>query len=137
MEVNKSRARKAIRDSERELKNGLRSFEEGDYTGALKYFQECSEYAVKAVLVAYGLDYPKVHGVGRFLIENRERFPRWFKSRVEMMSEVVDMLARNRPRFRYPYEYELEEHKAFAEKVRPDVRELFENCKKLIEELFG
>lgn len=83
MEVNKSGAQKAIRDSERELKNELRSFDEGDYTGALRYFQECGEYAAKAFSIAYGLDYPKVHGVGRFLAENMERSPGWFKTRVE------------------------------------------------------
>lgn len=115
----------------------MRSLEEGDYSDALKYFQESSEYAVKAVLIAYGLDYPKVHGVGRFLVENRDMFPRWFKSKVETISEIVDMLARNRPKFRYPYEYDLEEHKALAEKIQPDVEELFQNCKKLIEELFS
>jgi|GEM_PF-6684797 predicted transcriptional regulator len=63
-------------------------------------------------------------------------FPEWFKSRVETMGEVADMLARSRPRFRYPYEYESEDHKVFAEKIRPAMEELFQNCKVLIEELF-
>jgi len=92
MEVYRSRAFRAIRDAERELNNALRSLGEEDYSGALKYLQECSEYAVKAVLVAYGLDYPKVHEVGRFLVENRRMFPAWFKSRVEAIGETADML---------------------------------------------
>lgn len=136
MEVNRSRAFRAIRDAERELNNALRSLGEEDYSGALKYLQECSEYAVKAVLVAYGLDYPKVHEVGRFLVENRRMFPAWFKSRVEAIGETADMLARDRPRFRYPYEYESEDLKVFAEKIKPAVEELFQDCKRLVEDLF-
>jgi len=135
MEVNRTRAFRAIRDAERELNNSLRSLGEEDYSGALKYLQECSEYAVKAALIAYGLDY-QVHGVGRFLVENRKMFPAWFKSRVETMGETADMLAKDRPRFRYPYEYESEDLKIFAEKIRPAVEELFQNCKRLVEELF-
>jgi len=136
MGVNKPRAQEAIKHAERELKNGLRSFDEEDYTGALKYFQECSEYAAKAVLIAYGVDYPKIHGVGRLLIEKEAGFPKWFGSKVEMMAEAVDTLARDRPRFRYPYEYRLKEQKAFAQQMQPKVKELFKNCKKLVNELF-
>ena len=137
MSINKLRAERAIRSAKRELMNGLKSFDEGDYTGALKYLQECSEYAVKAILIAYAVDYPRIHGVGRFLIENRGRFPEWFGSKIDVISEVVDTLARNRPRFRYPYEYPPEEHKAFAEGIRLKVKELFTNCDRLIDELFG
>jgi len=45
MFVNRNRAEKAIQSAKRELKNALTSLEEKDYAGALKYFQECTEYA--------------------------------------------------------------------------------------------
>lgn len=136
MSVNKKMAGGAIGNAEREFRNGVKSLEEKDYAGALKYLQESSEYAVKAVLIAYGLDYPKIHGVGRFLIENKDKFPEWFVSNVDAMAEIVDSLARSRPRFRYPYEYPLEEFEAFAKKICPKVQEMLRSCTKLIEQLF-
>jgi len=137
MDVNRQRAQNAIRNAERELGNGLRCMDEGDHVGALKHFQESSEHAAKAVLIAYATDYPKVHGVGRFLLENRERFPEWFKLELDEMAEVVDALARNRPMYRYSYEYPPEEHRDTAEGVRPKVEKLVMNCARLISELFA
>lgn len=135
--MNEARARKAIHDAEREFGNGLRSLNEDDYTGALKYFQESCEYAAKAALIAYGLDYPRIHGVGRFLVENKGRFPKWFGAKVGEMSEVVDGLARGRPKFLYPYEYPQEEHEALAKDMRGRVERVLSDCKKLIDQLFG
>ena len=136
MDLNRARAERAIGDAERELRNGLRSLEERDHTGALKYLQECSEYAAKAVLIAYGIDYPKVYGVGRHLKEYRARFPGWFETKADSIGEFVDALARNRPMFRYHYEYPKGEHKALAEEMRSRVNEIFKDCKRLTDELF-
>lgn len=136
MGVNKEGAERAIKNADRELRNGLRSFEERDYAGALKYFQESSEYAVKAVLIAHGLDYPKIHGVGRFLIENKGRFPKWFANEIDATAEVVDSLARNRPKFRYPYEYSLEEYEALAKKICPKAQKTLRSCMRLVQQLF-
>jgi HEPN domain-containing protein len=95
------------------------------------------EYAVKAVLMAYGVDYPKIHAVGRFLYEIKEKYPRWFLEQVQSIAEVADDLARGRSRFRYPYEYPPEQDETTAREVLPKVEKALENCRKLIEQLFG
>jgi len=136
MSVNKDRAERAIKNAEREFRNAVMSVAEGDYAGALKYFQECMEYSVKTVLIAYGIDYPKVHEVGRFLYEVKEKYPRWFAKEVPAIAEVTDSLARGRPRFRYPYEYPAEELEAIGKEIHPKVKEALENCKRLIKQLF-
>lgn len=137
MSTNKDRAEKAIRSAEREFRNALRSLEEVDYAGALKYFQECSEYAVKAVLIAYGMDYPKVHTVGRFLSEIKEKYPQWFLKQTPAIADVTDSLARGRPKFRYPYEHPTEQFEKTAREIHPLVENALESCRKLIKQLFG
>lgn len=137
MFVNKDRAERAIKNAEREFRNAVVSMAEGDHAGALKYFQECMEYSVKTVLIAYGMDYPKVHEVGRFLYEVREKYPRWFAKEVPAIAGVTDSLARGRPRFRYPYEYPAEEHEAIVKEIHPKVEKALESCKRLIKHLFG
>jgi HEPN domain-containing protein len=136
MFVNKDRAERAIKNAEREFRNAVTSMVEGDYAGALKYFQECMEYSVKTVLIAYGIDYPKVHEVGRFLYEVEEKYPRWFTKEIPTIADVADSLARGRPRFRYPYEYPTEELGAIVKEIHPKVEEALENCKRLIKQLF-
>lgn len=136
MAVNRDWAEKAIRSSEREFRNAVRSLEDEDYAGALKYFQECTEYAVKAVLIAYGMDYPKVHAVGRFLYEIKEKYPRWFLRQISSIADITDSLARGRPKFRYSYEYPTEQFEATVKEIHPTVKKALENCRKLIRQLF-
>jgi len=137
MSINKDRAEKAIKTAEREFTNAVRSLEDKDYIGSLKYLQECTEYAVKAVLIAYGIDYPKIHAVGRLLYEMKEKYPQWFLKRIQTTAEVTDTLARGRPKFRYPYEYPPEQHEITAKEILPKVKEALESCHNLIKQLFG
>lgn len=137
MAINKDRAEKAIKSAEREFRYAATCLEETDYTGSLKYLQECMEYAVKAVLIAYGIEYPKIHAVGRFLYELKEKYPKWFLEQIQAIAEVTDNLARGRSRFRYPYEHPPEEYETTAKETLPKVKSALENCRKLIKQLFG
>lgn len=137
MAINKDRAEEAIKSAEREFRNATTCLEETDYTGSLKYLQECIEYAAKAVLIAYGIEYPKIHAVGRFLYELKEKYPKWFLEQVQAIAEVTDNLARGRPGFRYPYEHPPKEYETTAKETLPKVKNALENCRKLIKQLFG
>ena len=137
MTVNKDRAEKAIRSAEREFRSALTSLDDKDYAGALKYFQESTEYAVKAVLIAYGIDYPKVHAVGRFLHEIKEEYPKWFLKEIQAVADVTDSLARGRPKFRYPYEYPEEQYETIVKEIYPKAKKALESCRRLIKQLFG
>jgi len=137
MAVNRERAEEAIKSAEREFRNAVTCLEDKDYVGSLKYLQECMEYAVKAVLIAYGIDYPKVHAVGRFLYEIKEKYPQWFLKQMQAVAEVTDNLARGRPRFRYPYEHPPEQYETVANEILPKVKKALESCRKLIKQLFG
>ena len=137
MAVNKDRSKEAIKSAQREFRSAARCLEDEDYVGSLKYLQECMEYAAKAVLIAYGIDYPKIHAVGRFLYEIREKYPRWFLKQMRAVAEVTDDLARGRSRFRYPYEHPPEEYETLAKEILPKAKKALENCRKLIEQLFG
>lgn len=75
MATNRERAERAIKSAEREFRNAAGCLEDEDYAGSLKYLQESMEYAVKAVPMAYGMDCPKIHAVGRFLHEIGEKYP--------------------------------------------------------------
>jgi len=136
MGMNRERAERAISNARREFENAVKSLEEGDYAGSLKYLQESMEYAVKAVLIAYGVDYPKIQAVGRILYELEEKYPPWFLEEIEAIAEVTDNLARGRPRFRDPYEYPLEQYEAAARETFPKAKKALESCQKL-KELFS
>lgn len=135
MIVNKERSLRAVKLAGREFKEALGRVRDGDYAGALKRFQECTEYAAKAVLIAYGIDYPKAHDIGRSLLVIKEKYPNWFAAKVEEIARITDDLARERPRYRYPYEFPPEGYETVAREAKPIVERALEGCRKLIEEL--
>ena len=138
-----TKAEEVINKAERELKNGLESFEERDYIGALKYFQESSVYAVKAALLSCGLDSSRQHGVGKLLIEYKNIFPKWFTDEIDDNVEVVEYLEKNKPKvvvflvsmpMWYMYENSIEEYEAFAKKIHPKIKKTVDSCLKLVQQ---
>ena len=51
----------------------------GDYPEIVRYSQECVELSLKAALRFTGIEYPRVHDVSDVLVENADRFPKWFR----------------------------------------------------------
>lgn len=78
------------------LEDAEDALREGNYPYALRLSQECVELSLKASLKLVGIEYPKVHDVSDVLIENRDRFPEWFKERIEFMAETSFNLAAKR-----------------------------------------
>lgn len=137
MIVNRERALRAVEAAKREFEEGLMRARGGDQAGALKHFQEATEYAAKAVLVAYGVDYPRIHDVGRFLLTIRDRYPAWFSERADEIARITDDLARGRVRYRYPYEFPPEDYEAMAREAGPLVERALKSCQRLLGELFS
>jgi hypothetical protein len=139
----KKKAEDAVKNAEKKLENGLRSFDERDYIEALKSFYESSKYAGKAVGLTYGLDYTKKYDVGKYLKKNKNIFPEWFAREIDATAEVIDSLEKNRPKvvvflvaqpMWYMYEYSPEEYEAKAKKLYPKIKKTIENCLKLVQQ---
>ena len=130
-------------NAETALKKGLNRYDARDFVTALKHFYESSQHAVKAVLLAFGLDTQKKYGVGKFLIENKAVFPEWFANDVDDTAEVIDNLAKNRPKvvvflvsqpMWYMHEYSLDEYEAIAKRIHPRIQNTINNCIQLVHE---
>ena len=120
------------------LEDAEDSLREGNYPYALRLSQECVELSLKASLRLVGIEYPKVHDVSDVLIENRNRFPEWFKERVEFMAETSFNLAAKRELAFYGEEEDFltpndvisEEE---AERAVRRAKEVYELCRRLLE----
>ena len=132
-----------LTNAETALKRGLNRYDTRDFVTALKLFHESSQRAVKAVLIAFGLDSRKKHGIGKILIENKAVFPEWFANDVDDTAEVVDYLAKNRPKvvvflvsqpMWYMHEYSLDKYEAIAKRIHPKMQNTIKNCIRLVHE---
>ena len=131
-----------LRQAESRLKNAKDPLKDGTYPYAGRLSQECVELSLKASLRLVGIEYPKVHDVSDVLIEVRNRFPEWFKSKVEELAEISRSLTSKRELAFYGCEEEyLSPEEAIgrkeAEEAVSKAVEVYDLCEKLYDVLQG
>jgi len=124
------------------LEEAERALSAENYPMAVRRSQECVQMSLKAVLRAYGVEYPRRHDVGDALEAITDRVPTWFADRVAWLKEVSRDLAEKRGPAMYGYEAELVPPSelfdaADAQEAVSAAKEVLTLCSRLLEELFG
>jgi HEPN domain-containing protein len=70
--------------------------EEGAYSDVVREAQEIVELALKGMLRQVGVEPPKWHDVGGFLLEFADRFPAFERDRLERLAEISTRLRKER-----------------------------------------
>lgn len=104
---------------------------------AVRRCQEAVELALKGALRYAGLDIPRVHDVGGFLLRNAKRFPDVFREKIPYLASVSRKLMREREVSIYgdevtgitPEELYIEED---AETALKEATSVLETCRKLL-----
>lgn len=123
------RARRWLRSAEMALADKR-------YDDVVYSSQMSAEMAAKAVLLAFGCDYPKEHDVSGALLELRDRedVPGWFKDKVETLSSYVAILAEKRGLAGYGFEegVDVGYFKGFAREAIQMARDVLAACEGLL-----
>ncbi len=69
------------------------ALDDGNFAYVVRLSQECVELALKALLMAAGIDPPKWHDVGKVLRDNAKKLP---KNVLESLDEISDASAKLR-----------------------------------------
>ncbi|GAB6078463.1 HEPN domain-containing protein [Hydrogenobaculum acidophilum] len=69
---------------------------EQDYADVVREAQEVVELLLKALIMAYGLDIPKVHDVSKFIEENINVFPDIIRSNISNIKQISRTLRKER-----------------------------------------
>jgi HEPN domain-containing protein len=70
--------------------------DEGAYSDVVREAQEIVELALKGMLRQVGVEPPKWHDVGGFLLEFADRFPAFERGRLERLAEISTRLRKER-----------------------------------------
>jgi len=89
-------ARDYLRRAEVRVKSASGATASKDYPDAVRFSQEAVELSLKAALRAFGVEYPKEHDVGGILRSVGERYPKWFREKIDVLMEVSADLASKR-----------------------------------------
>ena len=135
-------AKSYLRQAKARLEDALDAVQEENYPYAVRLSQECVELSLKAVLKAVGIEYPKVHEVSPVLSEIRGRFPDWFRTEIDFLSESSKLLFKKREPSLYGDEESLTPpnevmDRKDAEDATNRAKKTYNLCEKLISELEG
>ena len=89
-------AKAYLEEAKRRIKTARRALEEEAFAYCIRQSQEAVELSLKGALRFFGIEPPKWHDVGIILIENKDRFPEWFKSEIEGIASTSRWLGRER-----------------------------------------
>lgn len=89
-------AKNYLEDARIELDQADFSFEKGNYHVAFRRAQSAVEFSLKAILRAYGIEYPKEHEVSDILNQLQDKFPNWFKIHLEEIKIISKRLSAKR-----------------------------------------
>ncbi len=135
-------AKDYLRRAEIRIKSAELAYSEGYFPDVVRFSQEAVELSLKAALRSVGIEYPKVHDVGRVLRVARNRFPTWFREEIDRLSEISFILASKRAPSMYGVEVSGKPPSGLfdrddAEEALSSARYVFNVTRRLLSEVSG
>jgi len=131
----------AIQRANRWLRGAQVALKDGRWDDALYAAQMCSEHAAKAVLISFGIDFPKKHDVSSVFatLSPRLGFPKWFASSMGFIVEALSELASERAMAGYGFEegIDADYFKDAAPEAVGKAEKVLGLCSRLVGTLFG
>ncbi len=131
----------AVKRARRWLRGAQVALQDGRWDDAVYAAQMCSEHAAKAVLISFGIDFPKKHDVSSAFetLGARAGLPAWFTSKVKVIVEVLGELASERAMAGYGFEegIDAEYFRDYAPKAVKKAENALSLCSRLVRTLFA
>lgn len=131
----------AINRSNRWLQGAKRALEDERWDDVVYASQMATEHSVKAILIALGIEYPKVHDVSGIFrpLEGREDLPEWFREMIPEIADSLSELSEERAPAGYGFEMgvEAEDFKEYAPEALGKAKTANSVCEKLLNEIFS
>ncbi len=85
-----------LEEAGRRIRTSENALNESAYAYCIRQSQEAVELSLKSALRFIAIEPPKWHDVSPVLIENKERFPKWFRDRIDEISASSRWLSHER-----------------------------------------
>ena len=118
-------------------KGALRAFNDKRWDDVIYSYQMTIEQALKAILILYGIEYPKKHDISKeYKILKDQEVPKWFLDKIDNQSKILKELTNKRGLSAYGYVDGIvkDDFKEAAKSFKKFVKEILEDCEILINE---
>jgi HEPN domain-containing protein len=83
--------RKVLKRAERWYQGGIRAYEDKRWDDVIYSYEMAVERTMKAILILYGIEYPKKHDISNIYLELRIELPRPKGQWIRTSSKIADI----------------------------------------------
>lgn len=127
----------ALNRAERWYQSAIRGYEDERWDDVIYSLQMSIEQSLKAILILYGIEYPKKHDISKNYKDlKKQDIPSWFRDKTKNHTKILKNLTNKRGISAYGYVdgFSKDDFKDDALHYKDLVKDVVDDCKKLITE---
>ena len=128
-------AREGLKRGEQWNQNAIQAYKDERWNDVVFSYEMAVEHALKAILILYGIEYPKIHNISKFYLNiNRNNIPKWFVNNMDLHAKTLKELVKLGGSAAYGYVEGLtkDDFKEDAITFKDSVIKVIDDCKNLI-----
>ena len=128
-------AREGLKRGEQWYQNAIQAYKDERWNDVVFSYEMAVEQALKAILILFGIEYPKIHNISKFYLNiNKNNIPKWFVNNMDLHAKTLKELVKLRGSAAYGYVEGLtkDDFKEDANTFKDSVIKVIDDCKNLI-----
>ncbi|TFG24314.1 MAG: HEPN domain-containing protein, partial [Promethearchaeota archaeon] len=129
--------KEALERAKRWYQGAVRAFEDRRWDDVIYSYEMAVEHALKAILILYGIEYPKKHDISIiYLSLKNKNLPESFSKNIDTHAKILNLLVKKRGSAAYGYVegININEFMKDAKDLKQDVEVILNQCEKLLNE---
>jgi HEPN domain-containing protein len=134
---NSETTKKALERARRWYQGAIRAFEDQRWDDVIYSYEMAVEQALKAILILYGIEYPKKHDISIIYLSLKSKnLPEYFSKNIDNHAKILNLLVKKRGPAAYGYVEGLDKSQFMkdAKNLRKDVEDILIQCEQLLNE---
>lgn len=128
-------ANEALKRARRWYQGSIRALEDQRWDDVVYSYEMAVEQALKAILILYGIEYPKKHDISNvYLSLKNKKVPEFFSKNIDNHAKILNILVKKRGPAAYGYVEGINKNEFMedAKNLKQDVENILNECEQLL-----
>jgi len=127
----------ALKRARRWYQGAIRALEDKRWDDVIYNYEMAVEQALKAILILFGIEYPKKHDISSIFLNLKNRdIPKFFSKKIDEYAKLLNILVNKRGPAAYGYTEGITKNdfKEDAKNLKSEVEKVLKDCENLLDE---
>jgi len=128
-------ANEALKRARRWYQGSIRALEDQRWDDVVYSYEMAVEQALKAILILYGIEYPKKHDISNiYLSLKNKKVPEFFSKNIDNHAKILNILVKKKGPAAYGYVEGINKNEFMkdAKNLKQDVENILNECEQLL-----